>query len=97
LYDWPGNIRELDNVIQRAIILATGDTITPELLLLESDESLANSLPDMSDLSFREAQLRFEKKYFSALLNRTAGNKTKAAAAIVQPLFCKFAAQGNGF
>jgi transcriptional regulator with PAS, ATPase and Fis domain len=78
-YSWPGNVRELDNVIQRAIILATGDTITPELLLLESGRSPAGSLPDMSDLSLKDAQLRFEKKYFSDLLHRAGGNKTRAA------------------
>jgi two-component system response regulator FlrC len=33
-YSWPGNIRELENVIQRAIILAPGDTIGPEHLYL---------------------------------------------------------------
>ena len=29
-YDWPGNIRELANVLERAQILAEGDTITPD-------------------------------------------------------------------
>lgn len=78
-YSWPGNVRELENVIQRAIILATGDAITPELLLLDSDMPPAGALSDLSDLPFKEALLRFEKLYFSNLLKRTAGNKTKAA------------------
>jgi two-component system response regulator HydG len=78
-YSWPGNVRELENVIQRAIILATGDAITPEFLLLDSDTSSAGALSDMLGLPFKEAQLRFEKLYFSNLLKRTAGNKTKAA------------------
>lgn len=77
-YSWPGNVRELDNVIQRSIILATGDTITPELLLLESGAA-ADSPPDTSDLPFKDAQLQFEKKYFSNLLRRAGGNKSKAA------------------
>ena len=52
-YDWPGNIRELSNVLERATLLANGDVLTPDLLpeevrvssrtvspLLEGDESL---------------------------------------------------------
>jgi NtrC-family two-component system response regulator AlgB len=52
-YDWPGNIRELSNVLERATLLANGDQLTPDLLpeevrvssrtvspLLEGDESL---------------------------------------------------------
>jgi DNA-binding NtrC family response regulator len=31
-YSWPGNVRELQNYIERAVVLATGDEITPELL-----------------------------------------------------------------
>ncbi len=32
MYGWPGNVRELENYIERAIVLATGDTLVPELL-----------------------------------------------------------------
>ncbi len=36
LYSWPGNIRELISVVERAVILSEGDEITPEALFLES-------------------------------------------------------------
>ena len=34
VYQWPGNIRELSNVVERAVVLATEDLITPDLILL---------------------------------------------------------------
>ncbi|MDX1795988.1 MAG: sigma-54 dependent transcriptional regulator [Hydrogenovibrio sp.] len=36
-YDWPGNIRELDNVIQRALVMMSGDTIQPSDIMLDGD------------------------------------------------------------
>ncbi|GAB6034265.1 sigma-54-dependent transcriptional regulator [Galenea microaerophila] len=36
-YDWPGNIRELDNVIQRALVMMSGTTINEQDILLEND------------------------------------------------------------
>jgi len=42
---WPGNVRELFNVLERAAILAAGDTIEPAHLLLD-DDALANALDD---------------------------------------------------
>ena len=78
-YGWPGNIRELDNVIQRAIIVANTEWITADDILLEGPGRNATTFPDLSDLSFGEAQIRFERKYFADLLARTGGNITKAA------------------
>jgi len=43
-YSWPGNVREMENAIERAIILADGDKVTPELLSI--DTRFSNSEPD---------------------------------------------------
>ncbi|XOZ33218.1 sigma-54-dependent transcriptional regulator [Halomonadaceae bacterium KBTZ08] len=37
-YRWPGNVREMENAIERAVILADGDVITPELLDLDAED-----------------------------------------------------------
>ena len=41
-YSWPGNVRQLENVIQRAIILSDQKNITPEHIILEEEEDITN-------------------------------------------------------
>ncbi|WP_194852275.1 sigma-54-dependent transcriptional regulator [Nonlabens antarcticus] len=71
-YDWPGNIRELENVIQRSVIMC--DKII-------EIEHLPNSLK--FQISFPEDELvslkSMEKRYIQKVLNSTDNNKTKAA------------------
>ncbi|MEJ2668939.1 MAG: sigma-54 dependent transcriptional regulator [Gammaproteobacteria bacterium] len=51
-YDWPGNIRELENVIQRAIVLAEGGEISPEALMIDSvDVGISHPLETPSKAS----------------------------------------------
>jgi len=75
---WPGNIRELRNVIERAIILAGGSEITPEHLLIETDhdqrlEPASSGSPE--DFSLERA----EKEFIMRALRETGGQKTRAA------------------
>lgn len=79
-YSWPGNARELENVIERAAILTDG-LIHPEHLGLQLDldfgslkESIA-SLPKIADLAARKAEIELITK----TLNLTMGNKSRAA------------------
>ncbi len=55
-YSWPGNIRELKNAMERAVLLATGDSIQPRDLRLEYVPGNTNSDGDESRLTFREVQ-----------------------------------------
>jgi len=71
-YYWHGNVRELRNVIERAVILSDRDRIFPEDLPYEiqkQQDSQAHSLSLMS----------VEKKHIEKVLLHTKGNKTKAA------------------
>jgi two-component system response regulator HydG len=79
-YDWPGNIRELENCIERAVILARGEVIAPADLppgiqaLSSGDKELAGlALP--SGISLQEV----EKTLILKTLEDTGGNRTRAA------------------
>jgi len=76
-YTWPGNIRELQNVIERAVVLASGEEITPDLLphLSEkkSDEEIEIGMP------LDEALTQFKKRYISETLESMEHNQTKTA------------------
>ena len=71
-YDWPGNIRELENVIQRAVIMCDrtiGVNDLPEALKYQIN------FPDDGLLSLKE----MEKIYIQKVMEATANNQTKAA------------------
>lgn len=76
-HHWKGNIRELRNVIERCVILATGKELTTELLPIEVQNN-AESYTNIQPLSgFDLASM--EKQHIQKVLDYTRGNKTKAA------------------
>jgi DNA-binding NtrC family response regulator len=76
-YHWPGNIRELGNVIERAVVLMTNSKITEDLLPVFSSSSQTD-IPRL-ELSYEEAVLQFKKNYIRQILSGTGNNQTEAA------------------
>jgi len=72
-YDWPGNIRELENVIERAVILCETDVITKEDIAITG-----NTLSDRKIHGVPQLQ-EIEKNYILSVLEKTGGNQTNAS------------------
>jgi len=71
-YNWKGNVRELKNLIERAVILCDGDTLTANLLPTGYDAQ-----PDSGGTVFELSIV--EKNHIRKILQFTKGNKTEAA------------------
>jgi len=86
-HDWPGNIRQLRNNVERLMILARGDAsemITAEYLPAEIGEMLPTTPgraggEHLMSLPLRDAREIFEREYLTAQVNRFGGNISRTA------------------
>ena len=76
-YSWPGNVRELENIVERAVALESGPAILvadlPDYIRNQSIETYRHHPSDIPTLEEQE------KRYIQWVLDRTEGNKTRAA------------------
>ena len=75
-YSWPGNIRELKNVMERAVLLATGETIQPRDLHLEYVSAPPEEVADESRMTLRDVQ----RLHIQRALTIERGNVARAAS-----------------
>jgi len=77
-YPWPGNVRELQNAIERAVVLKTGEVLTPEDFALQpmevSDEDAA-----APNLGYHESVEHYKREILRRALARAGGSQTRAA------------------
>ena len=86
-YEWRGNVRELQNVLERALILASGDVITvddlPEGVKRTGDKDADPQVEYYLDLPFKDAKERliedFERRYIVDVLKSFKGNISRSA------------------
>ena len=78
-YQWRGNVRELENIIERSVLMCPGDTIEPAHLFME-DSVAAEATGNNNALgSFRGTIYQMERELIFKTLEETGNNKTKAA------------------
>jgi two-component system nitrogen regulation response regulator NtrX len=89
-YDWPGNVRQLKNVIERTMIIIGRDPVQeitcehlpPEVIEEGLSIPAGEGLEQIIALPLREARERFEREYLIAQINRFGGNISRTASFI---------------
>lgn len=80
-YSWPGNVRQLENVVERGVVLADGPEIGIDLLPKELNEpaSVPPATPLLEGVGLGEALTRMERQMIEAALRRCGGVQKRAA------------------
>lgn len=76
-YDWPGNVRELANAMERAVVLADGETITPDLIPVQVFRRPEEDIT--VGLSLEVALRRFKAQFIEKTLRSNGYNQTRTA------------------
>jgi Nif-specific regulatory protein len=87
-HNWLGNVRELENVIERAVILATDNTIHPKDIALGAISCKGAPAESLLDLPFHESVEAHKRAVLQHAIAKAGGNKSKAALLLkLQPTY----------
>jgi two-component system, NtrC family, response regulator GlrR len=85
-YEWPGNIRELENTIECAVAMTRHDVLGAEVILQsgianqsETDKATNSQSHEAAVRSYKDAKRRFEREYLTQLLKLSGGKVSQAA------------------
>jgi len=78
-YDWPGNLRELNNVIKRLVLLSKEETANLDALPAEMITEMSSESPKSSGSDLKALQESHEKEMIEKVLQEVRYNKSKAA------------------
>ena len=89
-HDWPGNVRQLRNIIERTLILTPGDRVScievdllpPEIIDSQSSAGLGGASMAIMGSPLREARESFEREYLKIQIRRFSGNISRTASFI---------------
>jgi two-component system, NtrC family, nitrogen regulation response regulator NtrX len=89
-HDWPGNVRQLRNIIERTLILAPGDRVDcievdllpPEIVDGQGAGSISTASIAIMGSPLREARESFEREYLKIQIRRFSGNISRTASFI---------------
>jgi two-component system nitrogen regulation response regulator NtrX len=89
-HDWPGNVRQLRNIIERTLILTPGDRVgcievdllPPEIVETQSSNGLGGASMAIMGSPLREARESFEREYLKIQIRRFSGNISRTASFI---------------
>ncbi|RST31106.1 sigma-54-dependent Fis family transcriptional regulator [Sphingomonas ginkgonis] len=89
-HDWPGNVRQLRNIIERTVILAPGDRLTSievdmlpgEVIETQGTPGVNSSTMSIMGSPLREARESFEREYLRVQIRRFSGNISRTASFI---------------
>ena len=89
-HDWPGNVRQLRNIIERTLIMAPGDRVQcievdllpPEIIDTPGTVGVSNASMAIMGSPLREARESFEREYLKIQIRRFSGNISRTASFI---------------